>query len=571
VGSPSSYAAFSNQLSKYASVATFNLKPNMSLAEQQQMKDSLSTYKRIIVAVTESRLASYESFLDTFTPKSPLIYVFFTASKMMLQTQKAISLASAVVLSHNARSDVEVQTAKVLFGNVTVDGRLSASIGSLFKVGAGETITPDTPYHFVPEEYGLSSTVLKKIDEIANEGLKTEAYPGCQIVVLKDGKSIYDKCFGTHTYSDNFMVRSTDMYDLASLSKTTGTLLAIMKLYDRGKINLGDKISKYLPYLRKTNKKNITIGQLLFHESGLPSGTTFYFNAIDPDSYEGTLFSDEKSEVHSVQVGEHIWANPHFKFKVGLTSIKGGPGYPIHVCDGLWMSDYFKGEVDRKIAALKMGPKRYLYSDIGFMLLKEIVENVAHTKLDVFLAKEFYRPMALQHTAYLPLRYYNVKEIIPSCVDSFIRKRTLQGYPHDESAAFVGGISGNAGLFSSAEDVARIYQMILNGGEIDGQRYLSQETCRLFTSLTSRISRRGLGFDKPDKKNAANSPCCDLAPASVYGHTGFTGTCAWVDPDNRLVYVFLSNRTYPNAWENKLHKMKIRERIQKIIYQALMR
>lgn len=569
VGETKSYEAFTTQLSKYTSVSSFHLNPNLTDAQQQQLRDSLSQYKRIIVAVTESRLTDYEAFFDKFAPKSPITYVFFTAPKMMLQIQKAVSLASAVILAHNPRNDVEVQTANAVFGKATVDGRLSARVGSLFASGSGETITPSTPYHFVPEEYGLSSTILKRIEEIANEGLKDEAYPGCQIVVLKDGRTVFDKCFGTHTYSDNFMVRSTDMYDLASLSKTTGTLLAMMKLYDRGSYALDDKVSKYLPYLRKSNKKNITIRQLLLHESGLPSGTTFYFNAIDPKSYKGSLFSATKDDVHSVQVGKQVWANPNFKFKPGLTSNKSAPGYSIQVCDGLWMADAFRGEIMRKIAALPLGQRHYLYSDIGFILLKQVVESITHTSLDKYLKREFFVPMALQHTAYLPLRYYSPNEIIPSSIDKFLRKKELKGYPNDESAAFMGGVSGNAGLFSTAEEVARIYQMILNGGELDGQRYLSEETCRVFTKVTSTISRRGLGFDKPDKKNPANSPCASAAPASVYGHTGFTGTCAWVDPEHQLVYVFLSNRTYPNSWENKLHDMKIRERIQEVIYQAL--
>lgn len=571
VGEAKSYGAFTTQLAKYTAVSTFHLHPNLSQSEQSQLRDSLSSYKRIIVAVAESRLTDYEDFFEKFAPKAPVTYVFFTAPKMMLQIQKAVSLASAVVLAHNTRNDVEIQTAKSLFGKATVDGRLSAGIGTLFAAGSGETITPNTPYHFVPEEYGLSSTVLKRIEEIANEGLKNEAYPGCQIVVLKDGRTVFDECFGTHTYSDNFQVRPTDMYDLASLSKTTGTLLAMMKLYDRGNYALDDKVSRYLPYLRKTNKKNITIRQLLLHESGLPSGTTFYFNAIDSKSYKGSLFSTSKDDVHTVQVGKQFWANPNFKFKPGLTSTKSLPGYSSQVCDGLWLADSFRGEIMKKIATLPLGPKRYLYSDIGFILLKQVVESISHTSLDKYLKREFFAPMALQHTAYLPLRYYAPNEIIPSSVDKFLRKKELKGYPNDESAAFMGGVSGNAGLFSCAEEVARIYQMILNGGELDGQRYLSEETCRVFTLVTSTISRRGLGFDKPDKKNIANSPCAASAPASVYGHTGFTGTCAWVDPEHQLVYVFLSNRTYPNAWENKLHDMKIRERIQEVLYQALLK
>ena len=177
--------------------------------------------------------------------------------------------------------------------------------------------------------------------------------------------------------------------------------------------------------------------------------------------------------------------------------------------------------------------------------------------------------MGLQHTGYLPLTFLDKEQIIPSSVDAFIRKDTLQGFVHDESAAFLGGVAGNAGLFSNAREVALICQMLLNGGQLDGKRYLSGETCRLFTTTVSRISRRGLGFDKPDKRNQQRSPCAPAAPASVYGHTGFTGTCAWIDPDNKLVYVFLSNRTYPQAWNNKLSSLDIRTRIQEVIYDAL--
>ena len=177
--------------------------------------------------------------------------------------------------------------------------------------------------------------------------------------------------------------------------------------------------------------------------------------------------------------------------------------------------------------------------------------------------------MGLTHTGYKTLRFLPKEEIVPSSVDDFLRKDTLQGFVHDESAAFQGGVSGNAGLFSNATEVAQVYQMLLNGGELNGRRYLSRETCRLFTTTVSRISRRGLGFDKPDKAHPHRSPCAESAPASVYGHTGFTGTCAWVDPDNRLVYVFLSNRIFPEVWNNRLMRLSIRERIQEAVYRAI--
>jgi len=189
--------------------------------------------------------------------------------------------------------------------------------------------------------------------------------------------------------------------------------------------------------------------------------------------------------------------------------------------------------------------------------------------MDEYLAKEFYAPMGLERTLYLPLRRLPKSEIIPSANDRFLRKSVLQGFVHDECAAFQGGVGGNAGLFSNAREIARIYQMLLNEGELDGHRYLSRETCKLFTTEVSKISRRGLGFDKPDMKTPDKSPCTKSAPASVYGHTGFTGTCAWVDPDNELIYVFLSNRTYPDATNRKLMELDIRPRIQEVLYKAM--
>jgi len=202
-------------------------------------------------------------------------------------------------------------------------------------------------------------------------------------------------------------------------------------------------------------------------------------------------------------------------------------------------------------------------------LLKEIAEAITGTTMDVFLDREFYVPMKLKEMAYLPLRSHKKDEIAPTLRNDFLRNGVIQGYVHDPDAAFLGGVSGNAGLFASASDVAVVYQMLLNQGEFDGKQYLTKETCKLFTTTTSASGRRGLGFDKPVVVNPKHSPCCASAPAAVYGHTGYTGTCCWVDPVNKLVYVFLSNRTYPNDGVNKLARMGIRTRIQEIIYQSI--
>lgn len=415
---------------------------------------------------------------------------------------------------------------------------------------------------------------LRKIDELAQEGICEGAYPGCQIVVMKDGRMVYDKAFGTHVWAKSSVakpqsVRPTDVYDLASLTKITATLLAVMKLYDKGLVNLTDRVSEHLSYLKDTDKSQITVRELLLHESGLPSTLLFYQEAIDKESYTGSLFKAQADKSHPVRIGKRTWANPHFRFSKGLTFPACTDSCSMQVADKLWICPEFKEIYRQKIAEAPLRDKRYRYSCVGFIVLQQLVEQLSGKTLDRFLQDEFYDPMGLKRTGYLPLRTIPRTEIIPSSEDRFLRKETLQGYVHDESAAFQGGVSGNAGLFSTAEEVAQICQLWLNGGTYEGKRYLSEETCRLFTTTVSNKSRRGLGFDKPDRQNPVKGPCGELAPASVYGHTGFTGTCAWVDPEHRLIYVFLCNRLYPDVWNTKLMTLGVRTRIQDVIYQSL--
>lgn len=569
IGKPGETEVLARQMSRYTSLARFRLRPNQTEAENRRLRDSLATYKRIVIAVSEQRLAPYHSFFAKFAPENPAIYLFFTPGKMMMQIHHAVSHAPAVILGHSHNSDVQRQTADILFAKATADGRLSASIGGLFPTGAGVTITPETPLHFIPEEHGLSSALLKKIDTIALDGIQQGAYPGCQVVVLKNGHVMVDKAFGTYAGKGSPGVESTDIYDLASLSKTTGTLLAVMKLYDKGRFNLTDKISDYLPFLQRTDKKDITIREILYHQSGLPPWLPFYQEVIDKDSYDGRLFSARKDAHHPVQIGTATWANPKFKFKSEYISPVKTGDYTIQICDSLWLNRSFRKVIEEKIVEAPLKQKRYVYSDIGFILLGMLVEQLAGMPMEAYLQREFYEPMGLERTGYLPLRRFAKSEIVPSNKDRFLRKETLQGYVHDEASAFFGGLAGNAGLFSTAREVARVYQMLLNGGEIDGKRYLSKETCNLFTTETSKISRRGLGFDKPDMEDTKKGNCASGVPAGVYGHTGFTGTCAWVDPENDLVYVFLSNRIYPNVTNRKLNQLHIRERIQEAIYGAM--
>lgn len=419
------------------------------------------------------------------------------------------------------------------------------------------------PESTLPDSSGINQAVLTRIDSIVQDGIKSRAFPGCQVLVMKNGKPVYDKCFGTYTYEPSPKVKPSTIYDMASLSKTTGTLLAIMKLYDSGKLSLDDKASQYLTFLRGTDKQNITIKQLLFHESGLAAYLPFYKLAIDKTNPKSPVISQAEP------TAANIIAGSAFRYKAGWVSRIPTVEYMAQVSDSFFLHNRFRQEAMQMIATSPLGSKTYNYSCINFIVLKEIAEAISGMTMDSFLEQEFYGPMQLASLSYLPLRKYKKEEIAPTLKKDNLRGNVVQGFVHDHAAAFMGGISGNAGLFGKAADVANVYQMLLNNGKFNDKRYLSEETCNLFTTTTSASGRRGLGFDKPVPSNPKSSPCCPQAPTAVYGHMGYTGTCSWVDPLNGLVYVFLSNRTYPDDGVNKLARMGIRTKIQEVIYQSL--
>lgn len=573
VGEGDVLSPFRTELSRSVRTDFFRLTTGMTESALQTLQKKLSAYERVLVCFSDRRLKNYRTFFTRYLPEVPLVYLLFVSDQ---QVPRDFGPApDALLLAHSAETEIQHRVAAILTGQAGADGRLSAAVGRWFRVGEGKTleVPSQQPYRSL-NDLGVDADRLSVIDRIAEEGIEEGAYPGCQIAVWKDGYEVYNKAFGTHcgvsrTGGDSIPVTPDDVYDIASMTKTSATLLAVMKLYDRGRLSLTDRVSDYLPFLLDTDKRDITVRQLLLHESGLPSTILFYRDAIDEDSYEGALFRGMQDAGHPARIGGKTWANPDFRFREGLISAVRTDSCTWQVADSLWLNPRFKQTCLQQIADAPLLSRRYRYSCVGFILLQQLVEARAGMPMDEFLDREFYRPMGLTHTCYRPLEHLPRSIIIPSSVDPFLRKDTLQGFVHDESAAFLGGVSGNAGLFSNAHEQALLYQMLLNGGELNGRRYLSPETCRVFTTTLSRTSRRGLGFDKPDRRNPRRSPCCEEAPASVYGHTGFTGTCAWVDPDNHLVYVFLSNRIFPNVWNNKLSRLDIRTRIQQAIYKAL--
>ena len=391
---------------------------------------------------------------------------------------------------------------------------------------------------------GYNLPLLQQLDAIAADGISKGAAPGMVVLVAKNGNIIYQHSYGYTTYANLKPVSLNSVFDMASVTKICATTLAIMKLYDEGKIKLTDTLGQYIPWVRGTNKAGLTISNILLHQAGLKSYIPFYKEVID------------------------VAGNP-------LQSIfakQPNALYTIPVADSMYMLTSYIDTMYHRIVTSKLEkPNKYLYSDNDFIFLGLIVEAVSKQTLDQYVLQQFYEPLGLQRTGYLPLTFTSMQTIIPTEDEKIFRQQTLQGYVHDPGAAMLGGVAGHAGLYSTAPELAVIMQMLLNSGSYGGKQYFKPATVTLFTSYQSAVSRRGFGFDKPEKDNATRKeayPCISISP-QAFGHTGYTGTCVWADPAEQLIFILLTNRVYPQGGDNTtLQKLNIRGRMQDAVYRA---
>lgn len=562
------YGTLASALNLYSKVDIFSVSDNSRLSE---LIPQVANFNTLIISINARRNFSEETLAKICEGKD-VILNFFTTPYEMTPYAALVKKASAVMCSYENTDLAQEYAGQAVFGGNAIDGQLPVTVRGLFNKGTGIETRKTRLAYSLPEEVGLSSEKLANIDKIVQEGLDAKAFPGCQVLVAKDGVVVYNKAFGTHDYKSSGKVKTSDLYDLASMTKASATLPALMKVYDDGDVSLTDYISKYVYPLRGTDKEKLNLRDALFHETGLKAFLPFYTLAIDKSSYTGSLFSSTRDGKHTVEYDAGTWANPDFQYLPDLISTDPKSGYSLQIARNLYASDKMRGLVLQDIADEPLSGKgKYEYSDLNFILLREVVEGATKKNLSDFLQKNFYRRLGANTTTYLPLQVIDSTRIVPTENDQFLRKQLLRGYVDDEAAAFMGGISGNAGLFSSANDLAKLYQMWLNRGTYGGEKYLSEKTCDLFTQSKSARSRRGLGFDKPDPQSLRSSPCSYSTPASVYGHTGFTGTCFWIDPDNKLIYIFLSNRVNESRKNKKLISLSIRSRIQEAIYMSFQR
>jgi len=542
---------FQEMLSAYAPVAHFNLPKEPSWRECDSIRKLLKPYNLLIAGfVRTSDLPqknfginrSAASFIDSLSREIPVILNIFTSPYAVASFQEAGKFAATLVC-YQDNAGMQELTAQALFGAIPVNGRLPVTAGSDFIGGSGLQRNDVIRLSFgMPEESQLAFTGLEAIDTIVAGGIREGAFPGAQVLVARNGKIVYRKAFGSQTYSGQNPVKNNDLYDLASLTKILSTTLAVMKLTGDGEMNPEMKLSQYKVSWRKSNKGQLTIREIMAHQAGLQPFIPFYHKLLNGSNQDSALIAR------------------HYSLS-----------FPVRVADAMYVGQQWQEYVIDSILASPLAKKReYKYSDLGFILLAEAITQVTNQPLSSYVKHSFYDKLGLTTMGYHPRDRFSISRIAPTENDTVFRKQLVHGDVHDPTAAMMGGVSGHAGLFSDALDVAVIMQMLLQDGRYGGEMLIDSAVVAQFTKVQfpENKNRRGLGFDKPAKPGEPG-PTCDMASPLSFGHSGFTGTYAWADPATGLVYVFLSNRVYPDAGNNLITKLNIRTRIQEAMYKSI--
>ncbi len=478
----------------------------------------------------------------------------------------------AILVSYSESSLNQQFAAQGIFGAISFSGTIPVAAGSHYPAGAGINTTGSTRLKYtVPESAGMSYDTLLLIDNIVSEAIKAKAIPGCQVLVARRGEVVWNKSYGYHTYRNRIKVTNDDIYDLASLTKICATVPSLMHLQDQGVFSVDSTLGTYLPWIDTSNKDGLIIKDILTHRAGLSSWIPFYQSTLETLDSSQSLFSNNFNYTYPIKLGGGSFANRNIVYKENVYARSYSQAYSNEVARDLFINNAYEDSIYNAILDSPLNGKEYKYSDLGYYFLFQAVEYLTDTLFYPYNWFNFYGPLGAETLGYLPLKRFNSKRIVPTENDIIFRKQLLRGYVHDPGAAMLGGVAGHAGLFSSANDLAKMMQMYLNNGVYGGKRFLDSATIAQYTScqFEEEHNRRGLGFDRPIVFEDNAGPACDSASASSYGHTGFTGTIAWMDPEADLLFIFLSNRIHPNQANLKLIEMDVRTDIQQLLYQAI--
>ena len=528
---------------------TFYLPHNANKKDINWILKQAENFDIVIIAVLNTNILARKNFgisksdiliIDTLAQKTKVVLNIF-ASPYSLNFFKNLKNIPAIIVAYQDNYNSQKAAVQIILGDKIPAGKLPVSAGG-FAAGMGITGYFTSFDYKTPEQLGINTDILKKVDSTALKGIEIKAFPGCRILAAKNGHIFYDKSFGYLTYDKKMPVNKNTIYDLASLTKILATTLSLMKLEEEKKININKKLVDYLPMLQGTNKEDLGFKEVLTHQAGLTPWIAYYDSTMRDYGADTNIFHKTISEDYPTRVAENMYIKKHY--------------------------DY---EIYREILESPINEKEYKYSDLGFYLFKKIIETTANKPLENYVGENFYQPMGLHNISYLPREKFPLITIAPTENDVKFRKQLLRGDVHDQGAAMLGGVSGHAGLFGTAHDVAAIMQMLLNGGVFNGVQVLHPETIKKFTSyqFPENDNRRGLGFDKPLLEYEDHRTNCKSASPSSFGHSGFTGVYTWADPEIGLIYVFLSNRVYPDAENSKISDLDIRTNIHQLFYDAL--
>ncbi|TFV93439.1 glycosyl hydrolase [Algoriphagus kandeliae] len=542
---------FQKTLSKYAPFEHFTISKAASESEHYNLMKKLEDFDVVVVGmmgITNNPKRAFGvapgdvALLRKLQERQDIVTVLFGNA----YATRFFEGLDHVVIAYEDNDLTQNLTPQILFGGRPAMGILPVSTGTQFTFGVGGFLSGLNRLSYgTPESVGLDSKTLDKIDEVVDKAIKIQATPGANVLVVKDGKVVFERSYGQLEYRNSPKVNSETVYDLASITKVLATTQAVMFLHSRGELDMNKTLGDYLPELRGTNKANLVLKEVMAHEAGLKAFIPHYAKTVEGGQWKSEFYQPSSAPGFSRPVSNDMYANNSLR-------------------DSIW-----QWTVESELLPKRGGRNRYVYSDLTMYFMQAVVERIVNQPLDEFLDQNFYQPLGLYTMTFKPFEKMPLDNIAPTENDVAFRKRQVRGYVHDPGAAMYGGVAGHAGLFGKANDLAVMMQMMLNMGYYGDVSLLKPGTVREFTKRQSTQSRRGWGWDKPEPEPDKGGSAGKLAPKSTFGHTGFTGTCVWADPENNLIYVFLSNRVYPEAENRKLLSEEIRTQVHDIIYEAL--
>ncbi len=546
----SNITPFQMRMHSYVDIDDYNIPKDAASSVYSQRLQQLEYHDVVMISVHDmSRLSKNNfglnqqqiDFIHQLAGRTKVIVTLFGSPYAL----KHFELIPTMMVAYEEDELAQEAAAQAIFGSIDITGKLPVTANEKYKAGHGINIPNLNRIGFaIPEAVGLNSDTLQRIEEIVNEMIAEKAAPGCQVLVAKNNKIVYHKAFGYHTYDKKTKVKVDDIYDVASVTKIMASTVSMMHLQDQGLFDIHDPVSQYVPEEDTTTKATMIYEDLMSHVAGLAGWIPFYKNTLDGEK--------------STKISEDYYRR------------QSTPGFDVMVTPNLYLRSDYPDTIWRSIFSSSLRDNtNYRYSDLAFYILNRTIKNISNYEVDGYAEMNIYRPIGLRKTLFNPYRIFDKTKIPPSEFDQYWRNEVVQGTVHDMGAAMLGGVSGHAGLFSNSLELSIMMQMLLNNGYYGGRQYIQPKTIDYYTQRHWRSSRRGIGFDMKELDADKKPNMSEKASRNTFGHLGFTGTAAFADPDHDIIYIFLSNRTYPTMNNNKLGKGDYRPKIQSVIYDAM--